>query len=194
MELVIRNLYKEVSSITKHNRSLKVALQGSDFCGPPLMHSFIHSFIHWPTLTLQTCIREVLLSTLGQNTAILTNILHGVPHLFKENIREVTSTFFSHLSEHPHFRRYVLEMQTASETNLPPNTRGNIWSRFTTSATSNAPVPWRTALTYLQLKWHYTLVGRALLPCDSRIVYFVLSASWNYPCHCHLHVYSLWHR
>jgi hypothetical protein len=26
----------------KHNRSQKVAVQGPDYCGPPLMHSFIH--------------------------------------------------------------------------------------------------------------------------------------------------------
>jgi hypothetical protein len=29
----------------KHNRSLKVAVQGPDYYGPPLLYSFIHSFM-----------------------------------------------------------------------------------------------------------------------------------------------------
>jgi hypothetical protein len=37
---------KDATRMGKHNRSLEVAVQGPDNCGPHLMHAFIHSFIH----------------------------------------------------------------------------------------------------------------------------------------------------
>jgi hypothetical protein len=32
----------KINKTPKHNRSLKVAVQGLDYCGPPLIHPFIH--------------------------------------------------------------------------------------------------------------------------------------------------------
>jgi hypothetical protein len=47
---------KGLIKMGKHNKSLKVAVQGLDYYGPPLMHSFIHSFI-------QLCLRHNCLWT-----------------------------------------------------------------------------------------------------------------------------------